>query len=186
MIAVIGEMATVFEKRDGWHMEYGGMGYCWASRLKEEGQDALLLSVLPSGNVGKGMAEALVAKGIVFDPDLLQPMAPAISIDGEWFIRSSSSTALSAERITDAFSYFADIRSVVISSVLLSYNPAASAILDSVSFMSPRPRAAIDLSAPEGAIGSKDLMDRTLRSFSACVDDILISDDKEAILGFVR
>ena len=40
----------------------------------------------------------------------------------------------------------------------------------------------MDLSAPAGAIGSKDLMDRTLRSFSACVDDILISDDQQPAL----
>ncbi len=187
MIAVIGEMALSFDKSgSAWEKTFKGLGYEWAMRLKEEGKDVLLITVLPCGKSGNEMAEELVSKGIVFDPDLHLPLNPPIAVDGEWFLRSSSAVALSAEKLTDTLSYFHDIKSVVVSSSLLSYNPASSAVLDSLSFMFPQPEVFIDTSCSESAIGQKEILEKTLNSFSSAMERVLITDSKEEILTALR
>ena len=187
MIAVIGEMAVSFRKNgDGWSRSFSGLGYEWAARLRENGSDALLLTVLPSGGIGKEMADELVRCGIVFDPDMQRPLNPLVEIDGEWLMKGSSPVSLSTEQLTDAFSYFSDIKAVVISSALLSYNPSASSILDAVSFMFPQPKVVIDTSLPEGEKGQDELLKKTLDSFSSSVANLLITDKQDEILSFVR
>ena len=117
---------------------------------------------------------------------MMEHMNPLVEINGEWLMKSSSVTAMSTEKLTSAFSYFSDIKSVVISSALLSYNPSSSAILDSVSFMFPQPKVVIDTGCSESAIGNKDMLERTLSLFSSACPDVLITDDKERILDFIR
>ena len=187
MIAVIGEMAVSFTEKDGtWNMEFSGLGYEWACRLKDEGEDVLLLTVLPYGKTGKMMADELVSREIVFDPDIHLPLNPVISINGEWYMKSSSAISLSAEKLTDALSYFSDIKSVVVSSSLLSYNPSSSSILDSLSFMYPQPRVAVDTGCLASAVGQDEMMKRTIRELSSSLQSFIATDDKKAILDFVR
>ena len=187
MIAVIGEMAVSFSRDgDNWRRNYAGLGYEWCRRLKEQGEDVLLLSVLPHGRIGREMADELVRLGVVFDPDMHMPLNPVFCVDGEWFFRSSSAISLSSEKLSDAFAYFSDIKAVVVSSALLSYNPSASAVLDAVSFLSSRPKVAVDASAAGSAIGQEEILKRTLSEFAACMPDTLIEENKEKILAFVR
>ena len=187
MIAVIGEMAVSF-RRDGniWNRSYSGLGYSWAVSLKEKGESVVLFSVLPAGRTGKEMAEELVRKQILFDPDMLTPLNPAFEIDGEWFMKGSAPAAMETEKLSDAFTYFGDIQSIVISSRLLSYNPASSAVLDAVSFLSPFPKVFIDASAGEDTIGQKAILERTLREFSQCVPGTVIASDPGEILSALR
>ena len=81
-----------------------------------------------------------------------------------------------------AFSYFSDIKSVVVSSAVLSANPSASAVLDALSFLSPLPEIVVDKSLPEGEIVNNDILERTLNGFRA-IPGCLITDDKEEILN---
>ena len=101
-------------------------------------------------------------------------------------MRSSSSLALSTERLSDALSYFSDVKSVVVSSNLLSYNPVSSAILDSLSFMYPQPRVAVDTGFNPKAIGQEEMMRRRFEELSSCISSFLATDDKDAILDFLR
>ena len=117
---------------------------------------------------------------------MLTPLNPAFEIDGEWFMKGSAPAAMETEKLSDAFTYFGDIRSIVISSRLLSYNPAASAVLDAVSFLSPLPDVFIDASAGEDTIGQKAILERTLREFSACVPGTVIASDPSRILSALR
>ena len=187
MIAVIGEMTVSFRKNgDVWTRRFSGLGYNWAKKLKEEKNDVLLLTVLPFGDLGKEMADDLVSNSIVFDPDMHMPLNPVIEVENECFMRSSSSLALSTERLSDALSYFSDVKSVVVSSNLLSYNPVSSAILDSLSFMYPQPRVAVDTGFNPKAIGQGEMMRRRFEELSSCISSFLATDDKDAILDFLR
>ncbi len=187
MIAVIGEMAVSFIPAEGsWEREFSGLGYEWAARLREMGKDVLLLTVLPHGRTGRDMADELVRLGVVFDPDMRAPLNPAVVIDGEWLLKGSAPVSLSTEKLSDAFSYFSDIESVVVSGTILSYNPAASAVLDAVSFMNPLPRVAVDTGYPEAAEGNASILERTLSGFRASVPGVLISSDRDEVLSLVR
>ena len=187
MIAVIGEMGISFRPcEDLWSKGFSGLGYDWVVKLRNEGLDTLLLTVLPFGKSGEEISEELVRLKAVFDPDMMEHMNPLVEINGEWLMKSSSVTAMSTEKLTSAFSYFSDIKSVVISSALLSYNPSSSAILDAVSFMFPQPKVAIDTGCSESAVGNKDMLERTLSMFSSACPNVLITDDKERILDFIR
>lgn len=187
MIAVIGEMTVSFEKEGKlWSRKFSGRGYEWAKKLRENGEEVLFLSVLPYGGVGDDMENEIRNLGISYDKDLRMPLNPAIGIDGEWFIRSSAAVSISTERLSYSLSAFSDIKSVIVSSVLLSYNPSASAILDAVSFLYPQPRTAIDTSASEGAIGQSSILERTIGLFRSCMNDLIVSDNVDEILSFVR
>ncbi len=187
MIAVIGEMGVSFSPVDGrWEKSFSGLGYDWVSRLRAEKLDTLFLTVLPFGRTGREFSDELLRLGAVFDPDIRENMNLLIGIDGEWYMKGSASTALDAEKLTASFSYFSDIKSVVVSSSILSYNPSASATLDAVSFMFPLPRVAVDTGCEEGIIGNHDILERTLSAFSSSIPDVLITDDKSRILDFVR
>ena len=170
---------------DGWKMEYAGLGFEWARLLKERGCDVLLPTMLPLGKTGMMMASELDALGIAYDRDLRAPLQPAIFVDGECFMRSSAPVSLDAAKLSYSLSLHPGIEAAVVSPVLLSYNPSSSAILDSLAFLVPQPRIAIDMSAPEAALGQKGLLDGAIAAFRASVPSLLVSSDQDDILSFL-
>ena len=186
MIAVIGEMSlSFFPEGDKWVKKFSGKGYEWARKLKCD-EDVVFLSVLPMGDTGKEMAECLISNGIVFDPEMRSPLNPSIQVGKEIFIRGSAPITLSAERLSDALSYFSDIRSVVVSASLLSFNPSASAVLDALSFAFPQPRVAVDTDIPPLSGSNPELLDRTITQLKAVLKECLVSDSESEILSFLR
>lgn len=186
MIASIGEMALSFVPEGNlWKSSYSGVGYLWASMLREKGADVLLECMLPHGKTGDGMRAELEMKGILYDESLCLPLPPAVSIGDEWFIRGSAPSALDAEKLSYSLSVHPGIDRVVISSVLLSYNPASSAIIDGVSFMYPLPRIAVDTSVPDGAAGSTEMMEKAVSVLRSSFPDALITENREEILSFL-
>lgn len=186
MIAVIGEMSLSFiPEGDKWIKKFSGTGYEWALKLKAL-DSVVLLTVLPMGECGKEMAECLVDNGIVFDPDMHSPLNPAIKVGNEYFLRGSAPLTLSAEKLSDALTYFSDIRKVVVSSALLSYNPSASAVLDALSFASPQPKVAVDNSSPLCPGSNESLLEKTLSALKSAMGECLVSDSESEILGFLR
>lgn len=187
MIAVIGEMAISFSADGGaWKREYTGLGYEWAVHLRERGVETALLSILPMGRIGEGMADELGRRGILFDPDLRLPLNPMLRIDGEWIMKGSAPFALSVEKLGEALSRMNGMTGVVVSSRLLSANPASSAVLDALSFLSPRPRIAIDTSPESGTLSDAAVLARTLDGFRASVPEAVISSSEAEISGAVR
>lgn len=73
--------------------------------------------------------------------------------------------------------------SVVVSSVLLSYNPSASAVIDTLSFLYPQPRLAIDTSVEieEG----RNIEARAIGDARTGFSSLLVSSDKAAIASFL-
>lgn len=180
MIAVIGEIIPSFRKSgDCYVFSYEGIGWKWIEKLSQEDRKVLFLSPIARGEIGRKICEKLIELGMIFDPDMLVPANPPLSVDGEHIIRSSSIFMLDTEHLTDAFSYFSDIDSVIVSSVLLSANPSASAVLDTLSFVSPAPRIAIDISAEEGEIMNHDILEKTLSGFSLIKTCTLCKDESE-------
>ena len=183
MIAIIGEMIPSFRKDgNGYVFSYTGIGYEWVEKLRRRGEKVLFLSPIPRGSIGKKICDELTEMGVFYDPDMLVSVNPPVKIDDEYIIRSSSMFTIDTEKLTDAFSYFSDIKSVVVSSAVLSANPSASAILDALSFLSPLPEIAVDKSLPEEEIVNNDILERTLNGFRA-IPGCLITDDKEEILN---
>lgn len=183
MIAIIGEMIPSFRKDgNGYVFSYTGIGYEWVEKLRRRGEKVLFLSPIPRGSIGKKICDELTEMGVFYDPDMLVSVNPPVKIDDEYIIRSSSMFTIDTEKLTDAFSYFSDIKSVVVSSAVLAANPSASAVLDALSFLSPLPEIAVDKSLPEEEIVNNDILERILNGFRA-IPGCLITDDKEEILN---
>ena len=124
MIAIIGEMIPSFRKDgNGYVFSYTGIGYEWVEKLRRRGEKVLFLSPIPRGSIGKKICDELTEMGVFYDPDMLVSVNPPVKIDDEYIIRSSSMFTIDTEKLTDAFSYFSDIKSVVVSSAVLSANP---------------------------------------------------------------
>ena len=180
MILVIGEMCSVFSPVGNglYERRFSGVGYEWAKRL----DDCFFLTSLSADNAGTEMRSVLEETGMkgAFIPSSL----PSSVIAGkDCYYRGTAPFSLSCEEMVLAVAG-QSFASAVVSSVILSFNPSASAVLDLLSFMSPQPRIAIDTS--HNASGGENMRAKTIGEFRAAFPSLLVSDDADEILQFVR
>lgn len=179
MILVIGEMAEEYVqvKNDEFRMCFSGIGYKWAKKLPQ----SFFLTVLSRDRAGGMMQGELENDGIRYAKDLVSLLpSPIIGLDNHY--KGSAPLSLSAEDIMSNVSEL-EISSVLISSVLLSYNPSASAIYDALSFLSSELKVAIDdsIRPAEGAM----LLAQTIGAFRSDFSNLIISSNESEILSFL-
>lgn len=181
MILVIGEMASQFslDSGDSYRHSFSGNGYEWARRI---GKDCFFLTVMAEDKAAKGMKALLDDEGIAYSRGLVSPLPSAFVIDGDRYYRNTAPVSLTGESILEAIAGMS-FDSAVVSSVLLSYNPSASAIIDTLSFLLPQPRLAIDASIEieEG----RNIAARTIGEARTGFRSLLVSSDKTEIASFI-
>ena len=96
--------------------------------------------------------------------------------------KGSAPTTLSSEDILECTAGMT-IDGVIISSVLLSYNPSSSAILDTVSFLVPQPKVAIDVSVE--ADDGKNMLAKAIGEARISFSSLLVSDSDDEIKRFL-
>lgn len=181
MILVIGEMVSQFshESGDSYRRSFSGIGYEWARRI---GKECFFLTVMARDKAAFEMRAALDAEGIAYSRDLTSSLPSAFVIDGDRYYRNTAPVSLTEESILESIAG-RTFDSVVVSSVLLSYNPSASAVIDTLSFLLPRPRLAIDTSVEieEG----RSIASRTIGEARVGFESLLVTSDKGAIASFI-
>ena len=143
MILVIGEIAEEYRKADDgtYRRLFSGTGLEWAERLP----GSYLLTVLASDNAAHDMSSYLSEKGIRHSSDFVSSLPSAVIADQDRHYMGTAPVSLQSEDIMERISSLS-VDAVVVSSVLLSYNPSSSAIIDTLSFLVPQPKLAIDTS----------------------------------------
>lgn len=181
MILVIGEIAEEYRKADDgmYRRLFSGTGLEWAERLP----DSYLLTVLASDNAAHDMSSYLSEKGIRHSSDLVSSLPSAVIAGQDRHYRGTAPASLQSEAIMERISSLS-VDAVVVSSVLLSYNPSSSAIIDTLSFLVPQPKLAIDTSivVEEG----RNIFSKAVGEARASFSSLLVSSDKAEIERFVR
>ena len=181
MILVIGEMVSLFshDSGDSYRCSFAGIGYEWAARL---GKDCFFLTMMARDRAAEGMRAALESEGLAYSRDLVSALPSAFVIDGDGYYRNTAPVTLSSEDILVSLAG-TSFDAVVVSAVLLSYNPSASAIIDTLSFMTPQPRIAIDTSI-EIAEG-RNIEAKAIGEARTSFERLLVSSDRDEIASFL-
>lgn len=181
MILVIGEMVSQFshDGGDSYRRSFSGIGYEWARRI---GKECFFLTVMARDKASAEMRATLDAEGIAYSRDLVSTLPSAFVIDGDRYYRNTAPVSLTEESILESIAG-RSFDSVVVSSVLLSYNPSASAVIDTLSFLYPQPRLAIDTSVEieEG----RNIEARAIGDARTGFSSLLVSSDKAGIASFL-
>ncbi len=179
MILVIGETAEEYRKINGdeYRRVISGIGLKWASAIK----GSYLLTVLSQDNAAHDTASILEERAIRYSA--LSSLLPSAVIAGaDRHYKGSAPTTLSSEDILECTAGMT-IDGVIISSVLLSYNPSSSAILDTVSFLVPQPKVAIDVSVE--ADDGKNMLAKAIGEARISFSSLLVSDSDDEIKRFL-
>lgn len=180
MVLVVGEIAEEYRKIEGdeYRRVISGLGLEWAERIK----DSYLLTVLASDNASRDMSSCLASKGIRYSSGLVSTLPSAVIAGYDRHYRGTAPVSLASEDVIE-FTAGLDIEAAVVSSVLLSFNPSASAIVDALSFIVPQPRMAIDTSivVEEG----RNTFSKAVGDARASFTQLLVSSSKDEIAHFL-
>ena len=181
MVLVIGEIAEEYRQVNGdeYRRVLSGTGLEWAVRI----EGSYLLTILGSDNASHDISAYLEGKGIRYSCDLISSLPSAVISGPDRHYRGTALTALTSEDIVECTAGM-KIDAVVVSSVMLSFNPSASAIVDTLSFLVPQPRVAIDTSimVEEG----RNIYSKTVGEARASFPELLVSSDKDEIERFIK
>ena len=173
MDIVIGEIISEYRKeKDGlFSRAFSGTGMAFP-RLR-------LVTALSSDHAGKDMEEMLGERSA----DVIRKDAHSAFMIGEdLLIKGSAPSVMMTDELADTLSHIPDISGAVLSGTLLSYNPSADAITDTVLFRGIG-RIAVFTGCP--GWGGR-IYDRVISTMSSSVENFLISSDPDEILAFLR
>lgn len=178
MIGIIGETCAEFypadlesEEEELFSYALGGSAIEAASGLTENGiDDFLIITKLSRDNIGLDTLDML--SDIDWSVADLEPspLLSPVDIMGDIRLRGTAASTIGTEELSGLLS---DIKpeALVVTAPLLSLNPSASAIADSICFMDPHPLVIVDMGDDSREILSLEILKDSLNAIASSVED---------------
>ena len=176
MQAVIGEIFSSYRKTDNglYTHSFTGTGMDFP--------DLFLITALSDDAAGRAMKEMLGSCGRKMEiiPSTLHS---AFIAGDDVLLKLSAPSGIRTEDLVDVLSRHQEIDGAVLSASLLSVNPSADAIADTVSFAFSIKRIAV-YTGLEGYGGA--IYERAVRMLGDSGRPVLVSNSRDEILGFLN
>lgn len=187
MIGIIGETCAEFypadletEEDELFSYALGGTAVEAASELTDSGiDDFLIITKLSRDNIGLDTLDMLSDIEWAVSDLEPSPLLSPVDIMGDIRLRGTAASAIGTEELSELLS---DVKpdALVLTAPLLSVNPSASAIVDSVSFMSPQPIVIVDLGTDSREIISLEILKDSLNALAGAVESSFCIGDAVA------
>lgn len=191
MILIIGETLTEFYPLEGeigdedcYTCRMGGSLLEAAYWLEDSGiKNIMLASKFSHDNIGENYYSALEDLGFDIAKLDKSPLLSPVDIIGDIRLRGTAASTITTEELTELL-YEAKPDAIVLTSPLLSLNPSASNIVDSVLFFTPAPLIIVDLGDNPTAIVSLEILKDSLNKLATsdkayCIGDAVESKIKK-------
>lgn len=189
MVFVIGEYVIdlVDDGNNRYDIHLGGCGLNAAVACIKHDVPTAFLSPISQDANGLKVIDYLVEQELLFDPELCNNSAPSTlalatiqesgSAKYDFYIKNTASMVMQSEQLLNALSMHSDIKVIHVGSLSMLMNPTSSAILDVLSFKTPKPIIFVDPNIRAQEVVKIPNWEKKLNDFFEIANIIKLSDE---------